>query len=148
MKRPLFSIRMQASLNGRHLSGAEHLSTADDLERLAAGMVKRALGHMRGRAEKIQITIEEVATGKIDCGSLPDLHTYLVNDYHHGRRAAATILRQSGVSPLAIDRAMAAMATGAAPDGNSMRGAMLIDAKNGNRLEPDPARGFVSVVWI
>jgi 6-carboxyhexanoate--CoA ligase len=141
MKRPLFSIRMQASLNGHHLSGAEHLSTAEDLDRLAAGMVKRALGHMRGRAEKIQLTIEEIATDQIDYGILPDLHTYLVDDYHHGRRAAATILHKSGVSPLAIDRAMAAMAAGAAPDGRSMRGAMLIDAISGNRLEPDQARG-------
>lgn len=141
MKRPLFSLRMQATLNGQHLSGAEHLSTTDDLERLAAGMVKRALGHTRGRAEKIQITIEEVATGQIDYGTLPDLHTYLVDDYHLGRRAAAAILGKSGVSPLAIDGAMAAMASGAAPDGRSMRGAMLIDAKSGNRLEPDQARG-------
>lgn len=141
MKRPLFSIRMQASINGKHLSGAERLSVADDLERLAAGMVNRALGHMRGRAEKIQLTIEEVETGKVDTGVLPDLHTYLVDDYHHGRRAATAILVKSGVTPVAIDRAMDAMASGAAPDGRSMRGAMLIDAKNGNRLEPDKARG-------
>ncbi len=142
MKCPLFSIRMQASLNGQHLSGAEHLSTADDLEGLAAGMVKRALGHSRGRAEKIQLTIEEVATGQIDYVALPDLHTYLVDDYHLGRRAAAVILRKSGVSPLAIDGAMVTMASGAAPNGRSMRGAMLIDAKSGNRLEPDQARGI------
>lgn len=141
MKSPLFSIRMQASLDGHHLSGAEHLSIADDLDRLAAAMVKRALGHMRGRAEKIQLTIEEIATEQLDYGTLPDLRTYLVDDYHQGRRAAVAILVKSGVSSLAIDKAMAAMAAGAAPDGRSMRGAMLIDAKNGNRLEPDQARG-------
>lgn len=141
MKRPLYSIRMQASLNGQHLSGAERLSVADDLDRLAAGMVNRALGHMRGRAEKIQLTIEEIETGQVDFGGLPDVHTYLVDDYHQGRRAAAAILADSGVTPLAIDSAMNAMASGAAPDGRSMRGAMLIDAKNGERLEPDKARG-------
>lgn len=141
MKRPLYSIRMQASLNGQHLSGAERLSVTDDLDRLAAGMVKRALEHMRGRAEKIQLTIEELEAAQVDYGILPDLHTYLVDDYPQGRRAASAMLVRSGVAPLAIDRAMAAMAAGAAPDGRSMRGAMLIDAKSGQRLEPDHARG-------
>lgn len=141
MKHPLFSIRMQASIKGQHLSGAERLSAADDLDRLAASMVNRALGHMRGRAEKIQLTIEEVETEQIEYGTLPDVRTYLVDDYHQGRQAAAAILNNTGVTPLAIDRAMAAMASGAAPDGQNMRGAMLIDAKSGHRLEPDQARG-------
>ncbi len=141
MNRPLYSIRMQASRNGHHLSGAERLSTAIELEPLAADMVQRALGHMRGRAETIQISIEEVAEGQIDYVALPDLRTYLVDNYGQGRQAAAGLLCQAGVSPLAIDTAMAAMASGAAPDGRSMRGAMLIDAVSGRRLEPDQARG-------
>jgi 6-carboxyhexanoate--CoA ligase len=141
MKRPLYSIRMQASRNGHHLSGAERLSTALELEQLAADMVQRALGHMRGRAETIQLSIEAIPEAHIDYGALPDLRTYLVNDYPQGRQAAAALLCQAGVSPLAIDSAMQAMAAGAAPDGRSMRGAMLIDAHSGRRLEPDPARG-------
>ncbi len=141
MKYPLFSIRMKASLQGQHLSGAERLSVADDLDRLASEMVKRALGHTRGRAEKIQLTIEEIETGQVTTGSLPDLHTYLVDDYQQGRQAATSVLLDSGVTPLAIQKAMAAMATGAAPDRRSMRGAMLIDATSGQRLEPDKARG-------
>lgn len=141
MKHPLYSIRMQASRNGHHLSGAERLSSEVELEQLAADMVQRAMGHMRGKAEKIQLSIEAIPEAHIEYGSLPALHTYLVDDYTQGRQAAATLLRQAGVSPIAIDRAMSAMAAGAAPDGRSMRGAMLIDGLSGCRLEPDPARG-------
>ncbi|OEU63732.1 MAG: 6-carboxyhexanoate--CoA ligase [Desulfuromonadales bacterium C00003094] len=141
MKRPLYSIRMQASRNGHHLSGAEHLSTKAELEPLAASLIKRALEHMRGRAETIQLSIDKVDEAQIGYGVLPDLHTYLVDDYHQGRRAAAAILQKAGVTSAAIEGAMVAMASGAAPDGHNMRGAMLIDAVSGYRLEPDQARG-------
>jgi len=141
MKQPLYSIRMQASRNGHHLSGAERLGSEGELESLAASLVKRALEHMRGRAETIHLSIDKVDEATIGYGVLPDLNTYLVDDYHQGRRAAAAILRKVGVSFAAIDGAMGSMASGAAPDGHSMRGAMLIDALSGGRLEPDQARG-------
>lgn len=141
MNRPILNIRMHACRNGHHLSGAERLSTDDEFEQLAVGMVKRALGHTRGRAESIHLTIEEVPAEQIDYGVLPDLHTYLVRDYQQGRQAATEILGQAGVSSAAVDKAIAAMASGAAPDGRNMRGAMFLDAISGCRLEPDQARG-------
>jgi 6-carboxyhexanoate--CoA ligase len=133
---------MQASRNGHHLSGAERLSTGFELETLAADMVLRALSHGRGRAETIQLSIEAIPEANIHYGALPDLRTYLVDDVAQGRQAATDLLCRAGVLPLAIDRAMSAMAAGAAPDGRSMRGAMLIDALSGCRLEPDQARGI------
>lgn len=142
MRCPLYSIRMQASRNGHHLSGAERITAEFELEKLAADMVQRALGHMRGRAETIQLSIEAIPEAHIDYGTLPDLHTYLVDDYPQGRQAAATLLCQAGVSPVAIAKAMDAIAAGAAPNGQSMRGAMLIDGLSGRRLEPDQARGI------
>lgn len=141
MNTPLYSIRMRSAREGHHLSGAERLSSAEELEQLAAAMVRRALTHTRGQAETIELSIEALDQARVRRAALPDLRTRLVHDWRQGRQAAAQLLRQAGVSADAVDQAMATIAAGAAPDGRSMRGAMLIDAASGRRLEPDRARG-------
>jgi 6-carboxyhexanoate--CoA ligase len=141
MENPLYSIRMRASLEGRHLSGAERLATPDRLEQLAAAMVRRALEHDRGRAEAVQLSIEALPAGSVQEARLPDLQTLDVTDHHCGRAAAGKLLLEAGVSSEAASSAMETIAGGAGPDGRSMRGAMLVDAGSGQRLEPDRDRG-------
>jgi 6-carboxyhexanoate--CoA ligase len=104
-------------------------------------MVGRALRHPRGRAEQIRLSLDLVPAEEIRFGRLLDLHTIQVADYHQGRRAARRLLVEAGVRPPAADRAIEWIAKGAAADGGSMRGAMLIDAASGARLEVDPSRG-------
>lgn len=137
----LYSIRMRSTRGGHHLSGAERLATAAELDQLAAAMVQRALGHSRGQAETIRLSIDQVQEDRIQHAVLPDLRTWLVDDYKLGRQAAGRILCDAGVSAKAVEAAMTSMAEGAAPDGRSMRGAMLVDAISGERLEPDQMRG-------
>ncbi len=141
MEKPLYSIRMHGSLVGGHLSGAERLAPAEDLEALAASLVRRALGHQRGRADRIRLTLEAVPAAAVRTGCLPELTTVRVADYRQGRDLARRLLIQGGVSAVAAETAMAWIVRGAAPDGRSMRGAMLVDAVSGERLEPDQARG-------
>lgn len=141
MNKPLYSIRMRARRQGQHLSGAERLSSLEAVEQLAADMVQRAMHHARGRAESIELTIEQISAAEVERRPLPDLQTWLVDDYRQGRRAAAEILRRAGVAQGAIDGAMSQIAAGAAPGAQTMRGAMLVDADSGQRLEPDQARG-------
>ncbi|MEZ4598993.1 MAG: 6-carboxyhexanoate--CoA ligase [Syntrophotaleaceae bacterium] len=141
MDKSLYSLRMRASRSGGHLSGAERLAPTCDLERLAAAMVNRALNHSRGRAENIHLTIESLDAATVRYAQLPDLLTFSVDDWRQGRTAAGKLLVEAGVSLMAAERAMAWMAEGCAPDGRSMRGAMLIDALTGQRLEEDPFRG-------
>ena len=73
--------------------------------------------------------------------SLPDLYNNQVSSWQQGRSLASELLVAVGVAPLAVDAAIDALAAGAAPDGQSMRGAMLIDADSGERLEKNLARG-------
>ena len=132
---------MHASRCGGHLSGAERLGGKEDLETLAVSLLRRALDHPRGRAERICLTVEAVAPEAVRTGRLPDLTTLTVEDYRQGRRAARALLADAGVDPAAADSAMQTLAAGAAPEGSSMRGAMLVDAADGLRLEPDRCRG-------
>lgn len=141
MDRDLYSIRMHASRGGGHLSGAERLGGEDDLEGLAASLLRRALDHPRGRAERIRLIVEAVAPEDVRIGRLPDLTTLTVADYRQGRRAALAVLTETGVDSAVADRVMRTLASGAAPGGGSMRGAMLVDAADGRRLEQDPSRG-------
>jgi len=141
MNETLYSLRMHASRGGEHLSGAEELATEPHLETLAAALVRRALHHPRGAAESIRITVEAVDAGRIRRGALPDLRTVSVDDYRQGRKAAAILLGTAGISAAAAAAAISALEKGASPTGSSMRGAMLIDAASGKRLEPDASRG-------
>lgn len=141
MNAPLYSIRMHSSCQGSHLSGAERLVQEAELETVAAQLLRRALQHSRGCADSIRLSVDAIATGAVRSATLPDLATIRVTDFHQGREAAGVLLHRSGVSPLAAKIALDTLAAGAAPDGSSMRGAMLLDADSGARLEADQFRG-------
>lgn len=138
----LFNIRMHASAKGRHLSGAERLLEEPALvEAELVAMLQRALAHPRGRADSISLRVEEVASQRVASGRLLDLSGFMVERWQEGRTLAAQLLADAGVSGQAVTLAMAALTAGAAPDGSSMRGAMLVDACTGSRLEQDRYRG-------
>lgn len=132
---------MRAERAGKHISGAERLVTSDLLESVAIELVQRALQHPRGSASKIHIQVDCIKTSELASGRLPDLYNNQVVDWQHGRELAREILIAGGVSSVAVDAALQALASGPAPDGQSMRGAMLIDADSGARLEKDQTRG-------
>jgi 6-carboxyhexanoate--CoA ligase len=141
MDESLYSVRMHSCRENRHLSGAERLVGPADLAAAAAALVRRALEHPRGRAEEIRLAVDRVPPEEIRRGRLLDLRTYRVCDYRQGRRTARRLLLDVGIAEAAVTAAMDWIANGAAPDGRAMRGAMLIDAAGGARLEADPARG-------
>lgn len=142
MSQTLYSIRMRSARDGRHISGAERLVPDGELEGLAGFLVRRALQHPRGAAAEIQLTIEEIPPGRLNRGQLPDVHTLRVANFRQGRQAALVLLERAGVRMQAARLAIERLAGGAAPDGGCMRGAMLVDARDGHRMEPDPARGI------
>lgn len=140
MEQTWYSLRMRASDAGRHLSGAERIGRVDDLSSVTAGMVERALA-CGASAEQIVCTVERIDGAVVHAGALPNLKTWDVPDADTGRCLARTLLARSGVAPAAVDKALQWLAEGPAPGGQVMRGAMLVDARSGRRLESDPARG-------
>jgi len=141
MKAPIYSVRMHGCHRKSHLTGAERIVSAADLETVCAELLRRALDHERGRADAVRLSVDEIDPASVRRGRLPDLRTVPAADVREGRCEARRFLCRAGVSPEAADGAFAALSAGAAPGGGNMRGAMIVDADSGRRLEPDPARG-------
>jgi len=138
MKSKYYSVRMHADRDGEHLSGAERLVTADKVEVVVVEMLQRASDH---DPASLQISIDEVESACIIRGSMPNLVEVPVNDFHAGRDRAFQALLACGIAAEVAMSAIETIAGGAGPNGGNMRGAMLVDAQKGERLEPVSVRG-------
>lgn len=140
----LYSVRMRAAqggdhaAGGRHISGAERLVPPGEAAALAGELVERALGHSRGRADFINVTVEAVAAQAVRLVPIPAVRTVAVADATAGRTAALEELARAGVSAAAALAGMDSLA--ALPD--SMRGAMILCAACGRRLDGSGERGI------
>lgn len=111
------------------------------LDGLAAELTRRALEHARGLPADIRISIDAIDPATLVRATLPPITTVRVANIHQGREGALAELVRAGVDRGVAERTIALLANGAHPDGDSLRGALLIDAASGVRLEPDPRRG-------
>lgn len=135
-----YSVRMHASRLNAHVSGAERIVHKNGIQEAVSLLVARALS--KGlQPDQVRISIDELAQAYIRSLAALDLVTVPVTDLHQGRSCAGEALLHAGVSRKAIDQAMHLLSMGPGPSGVNMRGAMLIDADSGERLEPDRSRG-------
>ena len=112
--------------------------TADAVDAVSAELMARAMAHSPAA---VSLAVDEVRSEQIVFGAIPDITLMPQVEYEQGREQAVTALVQAGVSKQSALRAMRAIAEGASPAGFAMRGAMLVDADSGERLESDPERG-------
>jgi 6-carboxyhexanoate--CoA ligase len=142
----LWNIRMRASKTASskhaavssqkeiHISGAEGLYEKSDIQKIVRSYIERALDHPKGKADKVIITIEDIKRKPKEISALP-VATVICRTPFEGKHLAITLLQSLGISKKAIDRAFALIRKG------SMRGAAIITAVKGSRLEPDIERG-------
>lgn len=136
----LYSIRMRASTGEGHLSGAERLVPAEQI----AGTVRELVGRARGKGidpDHIVVTIDSLQGAFIRTIQALDLTAVASPDVASCWIASRRVLLAAGVSPAASESAFQLLDRGPAPSGGIMRGAMLMDAVTGERLEPDRERG-------
>jgi 6-carboxyhexanoate--CoA ligase len=147
----LWSIRMRASKTVKsqrsklktqnskyteiHISGAEGLYEATEIQRVVRRYVQRALNHSRGQADKIIITIEDIKQKPQTITALPVV-TIENATPKRGREIAQQLLQASNVSRAAIEKAFGLIKK------TGMRGAALFTAGKGKRLEPHRERGI------
>lgn len=136
-----YSVRMRASKKGRHISGAEKIVSEQSLEDNVQQLLMRAREHSQGQAEEINIAIEQLDAAEFkQLQSLP-ITTINVNDYQTGRKEANYLLSNLGLESKIVDQAIDLLAAGPNPDGENMRGAVLLDIETGCRLEANKYRG-------
>jgi 6-carboxyhexanoate--CoA ligase len=136
----LYSVRMRASAGGRHLSGAERLVPAEQI----AGTVQELVARARGKGidpDQVLVNIDSLQGAFIKSIQALDLAAVAAHDVAACRNASRQVLQAAGVSSVAIENAVLLLDRGPSQSGNTMRGAMLMDAVTGERLEPDRERG-------
>src|SRR5437868_9425084 len=98
----LYSVRMRASLaSGRHLSGAERLVKADDVEAAVLELTRRA---RRDGADPdyLNVTVDRVPAENIEHIPCLPVTTVAAPDPASARQMAEHLLRRASVSPAAI----------------------------------------------
>lgn len=139
----LYSVKMRSSLGGvhgeggRHISGAERIVSEEKLDEEILSMVHRAKEHDRGEADFIQVKVEKVKPSDISYCPLIDFYQIDTKTKEEGRKAAKQELLRSGVSLTAVEKGFFLLDSLT----DSMRGAMVLDAVTGERLDGRDCRG-------
>jgi 6-carboxyhexanoate--CoA ligase len=142
----VYSVRMRAAAGGpherggRHVSGAERIVEAGDVDEAVAALMRRA----RNRAiepDFVQVIVEHIQRSTIAQTPILRLRMTPPRSCAEAIDDAKSVLRETGISVAAIDAAFQCLREGADPTGGSIRGAVLMDAASGQNLTPDPNRG-------
>jgi 6-carboxyhexanoate--CoA ligase len=124
-----------SEITDTHISGAEGLFNDSEAMKVVREYVERALTHPRGQPDRITITIEKVKGRARMISSLP-VTTLKNKSLSESERHIARLLDGSGVSGIAMEEAIKVIKRDEA-----MRGAAVIRAGSGRRVEPDKVRG-------
>ena len=128
-----FSVRMRASTQGRHISGAERIVGAAHVAETCAQLAQRALEHPKGAAAQTHLTVEALESNAITYADALRVEVAACADPAAARATVTGLLQSLTPHAEALIRT-----TFAARD---MRGAMLVCAGTGIRCEPDRERG-------
>jgi len=131
---------MRASTGGKHISGAERIVSSDAIDVTISELVARARSKYKA-PDQITVQIENLGTISPRLLTALDVVTIHAECPETGRSNAARVLHLAGVSNKAVETAIDHVLQNAAPSGGNMRGAMIMDAETGERLEPDQERG-------
>lgn len=128
-----YAVKMRASAEGKHISGAEKIVPSAFVAETAARLAERALNHPKGAPDFINLKIE--APDEILRLKSLKVTTYETSSEAEGRAKATELLRGAGLAR--IDEIMTRFA-----ETSTLRGAMLLDVDTLERLEPDTSRGI------
>ncbi len=137
----LYSLRMRASREGRHLSGGERIVREELLPQTVTDLLARARSKPL-QPDQVVVTLDAIARENVRSIRSLDLLAVETAGTAASRSLAASLLSRAGVSERAAEAALDALARGPAASGGNMRGAVILDARSAARLEPDQERGI------
>ena len=133
----LYSVRMRAAQGGPHEKGGHHISGAERIVKLeevgaiAQSLADRALHHSKGTADFINITVDLIPANEItyiDCLQVEEHRAHTIAEAH---QLAIELLQGHDITGVAVQNAIALLKG----LDSSMRGAMLVDATTGKRID-------------
>ena len=133
----LYSVRMRAAQGGPHEKGGHHISGAERIVKLeevgaiAQSLADRALHHCKGTADFINITVDLIPSNEItyiDCLQVEEHRAKTIAAAH---QLAIELLQGPDITNVAVQNAIALLKG----LDSSMRGAMLVDATTGKRID-------------
>lgn len=130
-----YSVRMHASQQGRHVSGAERLVERPQIEDAAAALLRRALFHAAaGDAgpDEIKISVSRLQQRALTLQALP-VSCLELSDHQAARAALSRELRALSLEPEELLTLLYELP--------ALRGAVLYDINRHVRVEPDTERG-------
>ena len=133
---PTYSIKMRASKAGRHVSGAERIIDQQELAAAAGCLSERALHHGLGRADFINIKMEEIQPGELEYLDALPVSTRPASNVEGSYVIMRQLLAELGLA------AQAEELINLLRHVHPMRGAVLYDIATNRRVEPDKERGI------
>ncbi|MEK6713993.1 MAG: 6-carboxyhexanoate--CoA ligase [Nitrospirota bacterium] len=130
---------MRSSLNEEHISGAERLVDGEFVHVLPELMLQAVSANKI--PDKIIISVDAIEPSSVIYTRSLDIKTIESSSPEDAAKLSADILNENGVSDAAIENAFYLLRTGPSPSGRNMRGAIIMDAAGGERMEPDSSRG-------
>ena len=133
----LYSVRMRAAQGGPHEKGGHHISGAERIVKLeevgaiAQLLADRALHHSKGTADFINITVDVIPANEITYIDCLQVEEHRANTIAEAHQLAIELLQGTHITEVAIQNAM----TFLKELDSSMRGAMLVDATTGKRID-------------
>ena len=133
----LYSIRMRAAQGGPHEKGGHHISGAERIVKLekvgaiAQSLADRALHHSKGTADFINITVDLIPSNEITYIDCLEVEEYRAHTIAAAHQLAIELLQGSEIMEVAVQNAIALLKG----LDSSMRGAMLVDATTGKRID-------------
>lgn len=129
-----YSIKMRASKGDFHISGAEKIVQAEEIEAYCARLLQRAMKHGKGKPDMINLKVEEIDEGDITFLQALPVTTIRTSDPAEGIETVRRFLEK-----LELPHTREILSIWQQSYG--MRGAILLDADTLERLEPDRQRG-------
>ena len=133
----LYSVRMRAAQGGphenggHHISGAERIVKLEDVGTIAQSLAERALHHSKGTADFINITVDLIPSNEIKYIDCLQVEEHRVNTIVEAHQLAIKLLQGPHITEVAIQNAINFLKG----LDSSMRGALLVDATTGKRID-------------
>ncbi len=139
-----YSVRMRATLGGKHVSGQERIVKKDELERVLLELHRRPKGDWDFQTIKVEKLKEPpevieralpVRSYKFSCVPLAVNFIVGLLETEHGIRRELT-------KPL-----IAKLQSGINPEGGNLKGALIVDPRTGEILNKEPTKGVRTILF-